>query len=144
MRRSELRNRMTQGSCLLDQTSLVVRKPAFCIYENKDAAQLRSNCVADQRLCFRQTDSTIPLLPKSKISSLKPSSLAVQSGLWQTWSETPNTDFLTTRLKLSFDRILYEYVIVWYVFIFSYKIDFYSTISIVWVSQTHFFFIAFK
>ena len=46
------------------------RKPAFCICENKDADQLRRNCAADQRLCFRYTDSTIPLLPKSEISSL--------------------------------------------------------------------------
>ena len=38
----------------------------FCICENKDADQLRSNCAADQRLCFRYTDSTIPLLPDSK------------------------------------------------------------------------------
>ena len=37
--------------------SLVVRKPAFCICENKDADQLRSYCAADQRY----TDSTIPL-----------------------------------------------------------------------------------
>ena len=50
--------------------SRVVRKPAFCICENKDADQLRGNREADQRLCFRYTDSTIPLLPKSKISSL--------------------------------------------------------------------------
>ena len=50
--------------------SLVMRKPAFCICENKDADQLRSNCTADQRLCFRYMDSTIPLLPKSEISSL--------------------------------------------------------------------------
>ena len=50
--------------------SLVVRKPAFCIYENKDPDQLRGNREADQRLCFRYTDSTIPLLPKSEISSL--------------------------------------------------------------------------
>ena len=49
--------------------SLVVRKPAFCICENKDADQLRGNREADQRLCFRYTDSTIPLLPKSEISS---------------------------------------------------------------------------
>ena len=41
-----------------------MRKPAFCIFENKDADQLRSNCAADQRLCFRYTDSTIPLLPR--------------------------------------------------------------------------------
>ena len=76
----------------------VVRKPAFRICENKDADQLRGNREADQRLCFRYTDSTIPLLSKSEISSLKPSSVAVQSGLCQTWSETPKTGFLTTRL----------------------------------------------
>ena len=52
------------------QMSRVVRKPAFCICENKDADQLRSNREADQRLCFRYTDSTIPLLSKSEISSL--------------------------------------------------------------------------
>ena len=47
-----------------------VRKPDFCICENKDADQLRGNREADQRLCFRYTDSTIPLLPKYEISSL--------------------------------------------------------------------------
>ena len=50
--------------------SRVVRKPAFCICENKDADQLRGNREADQRLCFRYTDSTIPLLLKYEISSL--------------------------------------------------------------------------
>ena len=49
--------------------SLVVRKTAFCICENKDADQLRGNREADQRLCFRYTDTTIPLLSKSEISS---------------------------------------------------------------------------
>ena len=39
-----------------------MRKPAICICENKDADQLHSNCAADQRLCFRYIDSTIPLL----------------------------------------------------------------------------------
>ena len=76
----------------------VMRKPAFCICENKDADQLRGNREADQRLRFRYTDSTIPLLSKSEISSLKTSSVAVQPGLCQTWSETPKTGFLTTRL----------------------------------------------
>ena len=52
------------------QMSLVMRKPAFCICEKKDADQLRDNREADQRLCFRYIDSTIPLLPKSEISSL--------------------------------------------------------------------------
>ena len=54
--------------------SLVVRKPAFCICENKDAYQLHSNCAADQRLCFHCTysTSTIPryyLNPKFQASS---------------------------------------------------------------------------
>ena len=49
--------------------SLVVRKPAFCICENKDADQLRGDREADQHLCFRYTDSTIPLLPKTEISN---------------------------------------------------------------------------
>ena len=38
-----------------------VRKPNFCICENKDA---------DQCPCFRYTDSTIPLFHKYQISSL--------------------------------------------------------------------------
>ena len=42
----------------------------FCICENKDADQLRGNREADQRFCFRYTDSTISLLPKSGIPSL--------------------------------------------------------------------------
>ena len=42
-------------------------KTAFCICENKDADQLRGNREADQCLCFRYLDSTIPLLPKSEI-----------------------------------------------------------------------------
>ena len=67
-----------------------MRKPVFCICQNKGTDQLRSNCAADQHLCFRYIDSSIPLLPKSKISSLSPSSVAVQPDLCQTWSETPN------------------------------------------------------
>ena len=46
-----------------------MRKPAFYICENKDADQLRGNREADQRLCFRYIDSTIPILAKSKDSS---------------------------------------------------------------------------
>ena len=46
-----------------------MRKPDFCLCKNKGADQLRGVREADQRLCFRYTDSTIPLLPKSEISS---------------------------------------------------------------------------
>ena len=59
-----------QDEMSMNDMSRVVRKPAFCICENKDADQLRGNREADQRLCFRHTDSAIPLLSKSEISSL--------------------------------------------------------------------------
>ena len=49
---------------LLCQMSSVMRKPDFCICEKQ-----RHRAV-DQRLCFRYTYSTIPLLLKSEISSL--------------------------------------------------------------------------
>ena len=75
-----------------------MRKPVISLCENKDADQLRGKREADQRLCFRYTDSTIPLFPKSEISSISPSSLIVQPGLCGTWSATPKTGFLTTRL----------------------------------------------
>ena len=61
--------------------SFVMRKPAFWVCENKDADQLRDNPEADQRLCFRYTDSSIPQLPKYEITSLLPSSLTVQARL---------------------------------------------------------------
>ena len=47
-----------------------MKKTDFGICENKDADQLRGSREADQRLCFRHLDSTIPLLSKSEISSL--------------------------------------------------------------------------
>ena len=76
-----------------------MRKPAFCICENKDADQLRGNREADQRLCFRYTDGTIPLLPKSEISSVQPPSVVVQTG------------FLRTRL-ICFCKIIFCFIVV--------------------------------
>ena len=77
-----------------------MRKPAFCICENKDADQLRGNREADQRPYFRYTDGIIPLLPIYEFSSFKPSCVVVhvQPGLCEVWSETPKTGFLRTRL----------------------------------------------
>ena len=71
-----------------NNVSRIMRKPTFCLCENKDADQLRGSREADQRLCFRYTNSTIPLLSKSELSSLLPSSVAVQPGLCRTRSET--------------------------------------------------------
>ena len=75
-----------------------MRKRDYCLCENKGAGQLRSNCEADQRLCFRYTDSTISLLPKSEISSFLPASVTVQVGLCRTWLEISKTGFLASRL----------------------------------------------
>ena len=58
-----------------------MRKPAFCICENKGSDQLHGYHEADRSLCFLYTDGTIPLLSTSEISSLQPSSWAVQPGL---------------------------------------------------------------
>ena len=44
-------------------------KQTICIGENKGADQLCGNREADQLLCFRYSDSTIPPLLNSKISS---------------------------------------------------------------------------
>ena len=63
-------------------------KPTICIGENKGADQLRGNREADQRLCFRYTDSTISPLLKSKISRFYHFSVLVQAGLCRTCSET--------------------------------------------------------
>ena len=49
--------------------SCVMSKPDFCTYENKDIDQLCGDRTADQRLCFRYMDSTIPLLLKLKFQA---------------------------------------------------------------------------
>ena len=59
--------KQTNQTKMFTHMSRIMRKPTFCICENKAADQLRGNREADQRLCFRYIDSTIPLLPKSEI-----------------------------------------------------------------------------
>ena len=75
-----------------------MRKPTICMGENKDADQLRGNREADQRLCFRYTDSTFPPLLIPKFSRFWVSSVTVQAGLCWTWSETQIVGFLMHRL----------------------------------------------
>ena len=55
--------------CNQHKLSRVMRKLAFCIWENKGAYQLHGNHAANQHL-FHYIESTIHLLLKSKISSL--------------------------------------------------------------------------
>ena len=82
-----------------------MEKPTICIGENKGADQLRGNREADQRLCFRYSDSTIPPLLNSKISSFYPASVLVQPGLCQSCSETTLLFFFTRWLKLFDGRL---------------------------------------
>ena len=75
-----------------------MRNLAFCICENNGADQLRSHCVADQRLCFRYIDTSMRLLLKSKNVKL----LVIFGGcaarvLSDLDTETPETGFLSTR-----------------------------------------------
>ena len=48
----------------------LMRKPTICLGENKGADQFPGKHEADQDLCFRYMDCTIPLLSLPKISSL--------------------------------------------------------------------------
>ena len=65
-----------------------MRKPTICIGENKDADHLRGIYEADQRLCFRYSESKIPLLPKSETLNIYLSLVAVQLGLCGIRSKT--------------------------------------------------------
>ena len=68
--------------------SLIVRKLAFCICENKDADQLRGSREADHRLCFPYIDSTIPLL--SKYKNCKPLAILCGCRAWFVWDLVGN------------------------------------------------------
>ena len=82
-----------------------LRNPTICIGENKAADQLHGNREADQRLCFRYTDSTIPLLPSSEISRFRLSSVTVQAGLRQ-----PNCWFTHAHKHMVLARHIHVYV----------------------------------
>ena len=82
-----------------------MEKPDFCLCENKDADQLCSNCTADQRLCFRYTDSTIPLLLIAKTSNVCFFSETVRTALCRTGLEISKISFLASRLILLLQHI---------------------------------------
>ena len=72
-----------------------MRKPAFCICENKDADQLRgitAKLISTFVFATLIVQSLYYLKPKFQAS-------AVQPGLCRTWSETPKTGFLTYQKK---------------------------------------------
>ena len=61
----------------------------------------RRNREADQRLGFRNTNSTIRLLPEYEISSLQPSSVDVQPSLCRIWLVTPKKNIKMSSFKSS-------------------------------------------
>ena len=85
------------NSLFLQQMSSIIRKPAFCIYENKDADQLRNNRAADQCLCSPSIDRTILLL----IRNFKPLSIfcGCTARFLSDLVGNPKTGFLESQLK---------------------------------------------
>ena len=83
--------------------SRAVRKPDFCLCKNKGADQLCSYCTADQRLCFRYRNSSIPPLFLPKIFRLLLSSVTVQASLCQTWLETQIVGFSRVTAQINIE-----------------------------------------
>ena len=89
-------NKDLLGQWLILYLSQCMRKPTKCLGENKGADQLCSNCTADQRLCFRYTNSIMSLLFLPKISGFYPASVIIQPCLCRTWLEPKLLVFLCT------------------------------------------------
>ena len=68
-----------------------MRKPAFAYAKTKRQISCALTAQLISALCFCYIDSTNPLFPNSEISSLLPSSMAVQPGLCRTCSKTAIT-----------------------------------------------------
>ena len=79
--------------------SHVTRKSAFAYANNKGADQPAHPRSRISTFVVRWLDSIIFLVSISKISSLYIAPVAAQAGLNLTWSETPKTGFLVTKLK---------------------------------------------
>ena len=77
----------------------VMRKPVYAICEQQRRRSACASAQSDQRLCCRCLDSMTPLVAMYDISSLYLASVAAQTGLYLTWSETPKTGFLVTWLN---------------------------------------------
>ena len=84
---------------LANNMSCLKRKLAFCISKNKGACTVTVTTV-DQCLCFHHIDITVPLLPKSEISSLKPSSVAVSLVCVGSGRKPPKQVFSRQRSKM--------------------------------------------
>ena len=75
-----------------------MRKTGFAICEQRRCRSACAFAQSDRHFVVRCLDSTIPLLFKFKISRIYLASVAAQTGLCLTWSQTPKTCFLVTWL----------------------------------------------
>ena len=72
-------------------------KPAFAICKQQSRSSVHP-CSLISAIVVSCLDSILPLVSISELSSLYLASLAAQTGLCLTWSQTPKTGFLVTRL----------------------------------------------
>ena len=75
-----------------------MRKPFLPYANNKGADQPAHPSSLISTFVVRCLDSIISLVSISKIASFCLASVAAQAGLSLTWSKTPKTSFLVTRL----------------------------------------------
>ena len=93
-----------------------MRKLFFCICENKDADQLLGYGEADQHLCFRYLDSTIPLLPKPQ--NFKPLAIFCDCTAWFVSDQVRNPEdrfshneaHINMNIRLGYDK---ELILFW-------------------------------
>ena len=76
-----------------------MRKPVLPYANNKGADQPAHPCSLISAFVICCLDSVISLVSIIEISCLYLASVAPQTGLRLTWSETPKTGFLMTRFK---------------------------------------------
>ena len=81
------------------------KKTGFLPMRKQRRRSLRSNCEADQRLCFRYTDSTLSLLIKSEISSFYAASGTGHVGMLPPFYRTftQNEDVITSNKCLKYN-----------------------------------------
>ena len=72
----------TVGNCSNENALSRIMRKTFFFYlcDHKGADQLRSNCEADQHLCFRAMDTAIPPLCITQILRFLHFSVIVQTG----------------------------------------------------------------
>ena len=90
-----------QKNVAKDYLSHVMRKPVYAICEQQRRRSACASAQSDQRFVVRYLDSILSLLATAEISRLWLASVAEQACLSLTWSQTPKTGFLVTRLILN-------------------------------------------